>query len=157
MPPASPVRMKYANTLRSISSSFHNNAATLLNGGKEAASTPFWRKAAEIGEEALILRDKAAADGLVNKNGGGDDVESAKDNEAWMLLREKYIVSRWELLGYALGRSGERKVCIEILSPALETSLNGVCYSHRRLMKPTFALLLLDPSPCTSVSPTIRL
>ncbi|KAG9017575.1 hypothetical protein FRB95_006333, partial [Tulasnella sp. JGI-2019a] len=94
-------RSKYANTMRSISASYHNNGATLLNGGKETASVPFWKKAAEVGEQAVAIRDTFAEAGL--------EGESVKDIEAWTQLREKHIISRWDMAGFALWKTGERK------------------------------------------------
>ncbi|KAG8885856.1 hypothetical protein FRB98_001569 [Tulasnella sp. 332] len=111
-------RLKYANTLRSISASYHNNAATLLNGGKEAASASFWKRAAEVGELALTVWDASQE--------AGSELDRAKDLEAWKLLREKHVPSRWDMVGFALWKAGERKPAYDAYIRSLQTRPKSV-------------------------------
>lgn len=90
-------KLRYASTLRSISTSFHNAAATLMNGGREAASVAFWRKSAEVGAEALQVREAISE-------------VSEEDQKVWDSLRDKYVPYRLDILAYCLAKTGERKV-----------------------------------------------
>lgn len=98
----SKARLQYANRLRSLSVAFHNAAAAFLNAGKEGASVPFWRSAAESAMEGLAVWE-SLSDG--ERKEAGDD-----DAQAWKMVKEKHVPARWEYLGYALVKSGDRKV-----------------------------------------------
>ncbi|KIO19106.1 hypothetical protein M407DRAFT_31256 [Tulasnella calospora MUT 4182] len=113
----SKAQLRYAETLRSISAAFHNAAALLINGGKEAASASFWNHAAKIGQEALACHDSASK----VPEPDGQPVEK-QELEAWTVLRDRHIPSRLELLGYALARSGERRAAYDAYVRALSAT-----------------------------------
>ena len=94
--------IRYAETLRTVSAAFHNAAALFLNNKQETASTEFWRRSAELGQEAIKLWDSLPPQ--------SDDDES--DAKTWTALREVHIPSRWEFLGHTLSRSGKRRVSL---------------------------------------------
>jgi len=102
-------QLNYAIILRTLSASFHNGGARLLNEGRESISAPFWEDAVELGEKALSIWDICKdADKLEVPE--KRKIVGVNETEMWIAVREKYNVRRLELLAYAYGKAGERRV-----------------------------------------------
>ncbi|KAG5644204.1 hypothetical protein DXG03_008867 [Asterophora parasitica] len=100
------------NYVRCISGAFHNIAGTLYQAGRHGSAIGFLKDACALGLQALKTRRKSSSPGTDDKD--------VRAEEGWKQLEEQ-LYRRWELLGVAYSKIGDRKEALQAFINCIKT------------------------------------